>query len=369
MVNSGGYMELQGYDYAAKPLVLVGGDMGFIQLLQDGFLAVGYDTVPEFGLLVNPPLLTIMFDTTEAARECFAHFIRWGGASGDGDAVRISFVELDDGGYGMCTSQDMEKLLNRVVPEMYRDEVEPRIMVVGHLKTFPQMSEGYLWFKSRVETSPFVLAPSSRETPPMREFAIRKREVNFYHERDLSEHSVEASLIRNRNATEEVMRSRTIPPEIRFGAKSFSERRRSQLRRFFPVTLERLSFNKPFSRLKEQLISEGFREWQIVQAACNIALRCRASELFASNNSDEEGASSGEQSRSPALNILGHLLNNPEDINVPFPSEDQLSAAPVREQIYADAYELLRYFTDSNQAEVQPVDLQSELAKHNLLDE
>lgn len=153
-------MELPGYDYSTKPLVLVGGDIQFIQLLQDGFLAVGYGVVPEFGLLINAPALWIMFDTTEAARKCFTHFIRWNGASGDGDAVRISFVEFDDGGYGMCTSQDIEKLLNRVVPEMYRDEVEPRIMVVGHLKTFPQRSEGYLWFKSRVETSPFVFAPA-----------------------------------------------------------------------------------------------------------------------------------------------------------------------------------------------------------------
>jgi hypothetical protein len=188
----GGYMELQGYDYAAKPSLLVVGDIRVIQLLQDSFLAVAYGTEPVFGLLINAPALWLLFDKTEAARECFEHFISWSGGSGDGDAVRISFVEFDDGGYGMCTSQDVERLLNKAVPEMYRDEVEPIAMATVHLKTFPQRSEGYHWFKERVETSPFVFAPATRETPPMLDLAMRKRQVNFYtdttYQRNLSKH-------------------------------------------------------------------------------------------------------------------------------------------------------------------------------------
>jgi hypothetical protein len=362
-------MELQGYDYAAKPRVLVGGDIRVIQLLRDSFLAVGYGIEPEFGLLINAPALWLMFDKTETARECFEHFTRWSGASSDGDAVRISFVEFDDGGYGMCTSQDVERLLSRTVPDVYRDEVEPIIMVPVHLKTFPQRSDGYYWFKSRVETSPFVFAPASKETPPMQDLAMRKRQVNFYTEHDMPEQSVEASLIRNRNATEGGIQSRAIPPEIRFGKKSFGERRQSQLRRFFPVTIERLGFHNPFQQVKAQLVGEGFREWQVIQAACNIAFRHRMPELFANNKSAEESAAQKEQSGPPALNILGYLLDNPEDINILLPPEEQLSAELLREQIYADAHELLRYFTESKQVDVQPTDLQGELAKHNLLDE
>src|SRR5215216_2911664 len=98
-------MVTSGYDYGTKPIVVVIGDTEFPDLLIRGdFAAVGYDLVEHFGLLVNAPRLTMVFRDVALARECFLRFKEWGGASEDGDAVRISFVDLEDGGYAMCTS-------------------------------------------------------------------------------------------------------------------------------------------------------------------------------------------------------------------------------------------------------------------------
>jgi hypothetical protein len=160
-----------GYDYGTKPIVLVPGDTEFIDLLNRGFLAIGYGVVPEFGLLVDAPLLLMGFKNETIARQCFSHFVEWSGEDSDGDAVRISFVEFNNGEFGMCVSQDIERLLKRSIPEIYRKEVEPRIMVVGHLKTFPHQSDGYRWFKSGAMTSPFVLAPQSVNGEPIQEIA------------------------------------------------------------------------------------------------------------------------------------------------------------------------------------------------------
>jgi hypothetical protein len=108
-------MNSLGYDYATKPIVLVAGDIQFIELLQSGFVALAYTVAPEFGLLADAPVLAMVFETTEKARKCFEHFIDWNESSGKGDAVRLSFVELEDGGYALCTSQDIKRLADRVL--------------------------------------------------------------------------------------------------------------------------------------------------------------------------------------------------------------------------------------------------------------
>lgn len=360
-------MRIEGYDYAIRPIILILGDTKFVELLNQGFLALGYGTIPEFGLLVNAPCLTMMFETDDIATECFRHFLSWKGDSNDADALQISFVEFEDGGYGMCSSQNIDRLIERMIPELYRKEIEPRIMTVGHLKSFPQISEGYLWFKSNVESSPFVIVPASKQFPPNPNLAIYKREINFYKEKELPEHSVEAPLVRNRHRTDEGLLSREIPSEIRFGGERFIERRWKQLKRFFPVTLERLGFNQNFTKIKTQLLTEGYREWQIIQAACNISLKNYAPELFVINNTISEEESE-EKNNTPATKILKYILNNSENIYLPFPSEDKLSLENLREQINADSLELLSYFKESRELYIEPNNIQVELQKHQLLD-
>ena len=353
-----------GYDYGTKPIVLLPGDTEFLDLLNRGFLALGYGIVPEFGLLVDTPLLLMGFKNGTIARECFSHFMEWSGDTGDGDAVRISFVEFNDGEFGMCVSQDMERLLKRSISETYREEVEPRIMVVGHLKMFPHQSDSYKWFKSAAMSSPFVLAPQPVTGEPIKELALRKREINFYREDEIPEHTVENSLVRHRNVEEEKHVRREIPREFRFSTIGIYERREVQLSRFFPVTLERLSFDKEFIQIKQQLIGEGFRDWQVTQAGCNLALQYLAPELFENDSEESDPIRRGVVAQS----VLAFLIDNHQTLSLASVPADIFSVISMKEQIYADSSALLRYVLDSEIEIEDPNSLQEELIQHELLD-
>jgi len=358
-------MSILGFDYGTKPIVLIIGDTEFPGLLIRGnFAAVGYDVVEYFGLLVNAPRLTMVFQDVGTARECFLRFKEWGGPSEDGDAVRISFVELDEGGYAMCTSQDVDRLIKNRMPEWFRGEVETRAMAMGSIKTFPEVSDSYRWFKSVTETSPFILAPAGINTPPIRDLALRKREVHFYREGELPEHSIESSLVRHRNDLKESDTRREIPSELRANAADIRVRRGAQLSRFFPVTLERLSMSKDFADVKRQLMADGFREWQVVQAACNISLKQIAPELFISSPQ----LSNEEQGEPSAMRVLDFLLSGHEIVARMLPPAGHLSAEKLREQIQADAQELLQYVAGARIEKVEPSRLQAELADRGLLD-
>jgi len=353
-----------GYDYGTKPKVIVVSDIEFLDLLKRGdFTAVGYSKVPQFGLLVNAPLLVIIFNDREAGRECFTHFKGWSDASGDGDAVGTGFIEFENGDYGLCIYPENKHLIERSIPEIHRSEVEPIIMVVGYLKVLQQRSGYYDWFKSAVKTSPFVLAPGTMEGGPMLDLAIRKQEVRFYYENDIPENTMEAALMRSRKADGEGELRRPIPPEMMPSAQDIYERRMSQLRRFFPVTLECLRFNSHFIRVQKRLIEEGYREWQILQAVCNMALKSRTPQLF-----DTSKVSSGNSQESEAkMKILDYLLTNFEDISETFPSLGRFSSAKLRKQIEADEYDLLQYVAAPDVPKIPTNEIRSELTRYGLV--
>ncbi|MGA9099257.1 MAG: hypothetical protein WB392_10030, partial [Methanotrichaceae archaeon] len=156
-------IKVFGYDYGTKPQVAVIADIEFPEILRSSFIALAYDQVPQFGALVNSPLLTMVFKDDDGAQKCFTHFNSWCNSSGDGDIVGIGFIEFDSGEYGMCIYQEFDHVIKQCIPELLRSEVEPTLMSVGHLKMFPVQSEGYQWFKTLAEKEKFVLAPGTSE--------------------------------------------------------------------------------------------------------------------------------------------------------------------------------------------------------------
>ena len=229
---------------------------------------------------------------------------------------------------------------------------------------FPHQSEAYRWFKSEAVSSPFVIAPQSVNGEPIKELALRKRKINFYREDEVPEHTIENSLVSNRNAKEEKHVSQAIPREFRFSTRGMHERRRVQLSRSFPVTLERLRFSTEFMQTKQQLISKGFRDWQIIQAGCNVALRHLAPKLF-----EHEGDGSDSIQRGMvAQNVLAFLIGTHQTLSLALVPADKFSMEGLREQIFADSLALLRYVLESNAEVKDPNSIQEGLAKHDLLD-
>jgi hypothetical protein len=340
---------------------MVLGDMEFSSLLDHSLLAIGYAVESQFGAMVDAPMLVLIFENESAGRACFARFHGWCEGSERGDAVALGFVEMNEDEYVMCIYPDRERLVQRVLPEIHRSEVDPLVFMVGHIKTLPRQSGGYDWFKRVAGRSPFVVAPATPDGSVMTDAAFSKTEVGFYREDDLPEDSMEFDLTRLRRGEEGAHGPK--PPEAAAPGE-INERRRAQLSRFFPVTLERLSFDTDFGRKLNQFMSEGYREWQVLQAGCNLALKSYAPELFSSGD-EESGDSSEEPNR---VDILDYLLEQSEDAMSTFPPTGEMTASALREQITADGRELLSYVAGPDApADMTTVDLQAELASRGLL--
>lgn len=352
-----------GYDYGTKPKVMVVADIEFPEILRTSFMALGYGQVPQFGDLSNVPLLMMLFKDLESGDKCFSHFNAWCNASGDGDAIGIGFVEFDGGGYGMCIYPEQEQLFQRGISEVHRPEVDPLIMNVGHLKMFKEKSEGYHWFKSIINIGNFILAPGTSEYGLMLDHGIIKRKVHFYSEKDIPENTMENLLVKLRESKGKLGPQMHSPSELIPTAKEIHERRCFQLRRFFPVTIERLRLNQEFQGIKKGLLEEGYKEWQIFQAACNICLNHRASALFTSDDNPSEL----QQMESTSIRIIDYLLANIEDLSLSLPPLEKLSVEIMRRQINADSLELIKYFTAAEVPKREMKEIQNDLINLGLL--
>lgn len=356
--------KVQGFDYGTKPTVAVIGDIGFPELLRRGLAGLGYSLLPQHGLLVNPPLLVMIFEDADTARECFTRFRGWCQDAPDGDAVGTTFIEYDSGEYGFCVYQEPRLLVQRLVPEPERSEFEQLMMVTAHLKLFPSQSPHYSWFKSAVRDRMFVLAPGTKDGELILDLALRKGQVHFYAQDQIPEESIASTFARLEGEAGPPL-PRPVSSEMKLRPRNIAERRRAQLSRFFPVTLERLAFQPSFDELKSQLKAEGYREWQVVQAACNVLLRRRKPELFRTVGTPASGQ------LEPQPSPLEYLLHNSEDLSAPKPAEGALSASALRRQIHADMRHLLGYVgaTDFLKTRHSRKQLQMELERRELLAE
>ena len=112
-------------------------------------------------------------------------------------------------------------------------------------------------------------------------------------------------------------------------------------------------------------MGEGYREWQVIQAACNIALKYIAPELFV----NDPDALEQSQSQPSTVRVLEFLLGGHETVARVLPPLDLLSVDRLREQIHADANELLQYVTGAEIETIGPDELQAELFSKGLLEE
>jgi hypothetical protein len=354
--------EQGGIDYGVKPRVLLVADMELIGWLTEGFLGLGY-TPLECVTGSDVCGIGFLFSSEDIARCCFTRFRGWMVASSDPEALRLTCVELSDGGYGLCVLQGLEQLKARCLHPDGADDVEPLVVGSCFLKEFPERSHGFQWLKANVGEGSVVIFPAVREGP-LTDLTIEIPPPRFYSECEVPAGSMEANMLRTRQAAGSGagrgLVADAIPDPVPPEPDTIARHRAVQLSRFFPVSLERLKMNPAFGTLEEGLRSEGFRTWQVLQACCTLSLAARTPELFKLQESqmDEE--------QDVHCRVLEHLWSTPEDaltithIALPEPSQ-------VRRQIEADSRALLRYF-DEDAASIRAEDLQGELLERGLLD-
>jgi hypothetical protein len=316
--------------------------------------ALGYGVLPSFGLLIKPPVLYYLFDDESSARECFTIFKRWVDHSNDGDAVSLTFIEFDDGAYALVTAPDLDRLIDRTLPSSIQEEFETLAITATKMLEVPKQSDHYRWFKAAVTTSPFVVAPAAVKSGPLLTLAFRKREISFWRASEVPEgHPAYRYAQRRGRAEKEFKRhGPPVPPS----AEVFLQRER-QLKRFFPVTLERLRFNRGFVDIQRSLERRGFQLWQIRQAACNLTLKHRRPELY----SDGEG----ENGSGPAA-IVMHLLYHEETIDEEALPAVELNPEALRTQIIADGLVLLQHLEPKTQGNLSQKAIQGRLQRMGL---
>ena len=343
-----------GCDFGVRPRYAILTDVTFVNHLK-AHQALGYGVLPSFGLLINPPVLSYLFDDEGSARECFTIFKRWVDHSNDGDAVSLTVIEFDDGAYGLITAPDLDRLIDRTLPSSIREEFEPLAITAHRMLEVPRQSDGYRWFKAAVTTSPFVVAPAAVESGPLLTLAFRKREISFFRASEVPEGHPAYVYAQRRGRAEKVFKRHgpPMPPS----AEVFLQREH-QLKRFFPVTLERLRFNKRFVDVQKSLERRGFQTWQVRQAACNLTLKHRRPELY----SDGEG----ENGSGPAA-IVMHLLHHEETIDEMALPIVELDAEALRAQIIADGLALLQHLEPKTQDNLSQKAIQGRLQRMGLL--
>ena len=294
--------------------------------------AMGYSELPHWGLLHKPPALYYMFLDSDSARRCFEIFQSWiSASSGDGDAVEITFLEFEDGSYGVITGPEVHRLIKRAIPAHLLHEVDPIALVQQKMIHIPRQSDWYRWFKGAASSSPFVVMPATRDDGPIEDLAFRKREVAFFRASEVPPHHPAIPFARgNREA-----RSAHPPPTLK--PQEIVERRGRQLERFFPVTLERLRTNPHFRGVQDALRADGLSACEVRQAACNLTLWHRHPDLL---RSDEEAGGG------PGPSVLEFLLRHHETVEAqPLPG-NMLSVEAITRQVLADRRYLLAYVSD-----------------------
>lgn len=343
-----------GCEFGVRPRYAILADAAFVDHLkaQQG---LGYGVLPSFGLLIKPPILCYLFGNENSARECFTIFKRWVDYSHDGDAVSLTFIEFDDGAYGLITGPDVRRLIDHALPSSIQEEFEPLAITANKMLEVPEQSADYRWFKAAVTTSPFVVAPAAVKSGPLMNLAFRKREATFLRASEVPEgHPAYVYAQRRARAQKEFKRQNPpVPPS----AEVFLQRER-QLKRFFPVTLERLRFNKQFMDVQRSLERRGFHAWQIRQAACNLTLKKRKPRLY--SIAEQENASG------PAA-IVTHLLEHEETIDEEALPSAELHEEALRAQIIADGLALLRHLDPKIPENLSPKATRGRLQKMGML--
>jgi len=142
-----------GFDYGIKPNILVMSDVEFPNLIHEGKVrAVAYGRLPYYELLNEPMFVSLVFEDDEKGEECFKHFKEWINNSNNSEAVSLSFIELNNGGYTVCVYPDYALLIDRCIPHELQKKVHPIIFTpISFPITVERVSQQFIDFQSEID--------------------------------------------------------------------------------------------------------------------------------------------------------------------------------------------------------------------------
>jgi len=329
-----------GFDYGTRARVVVVGDIDFDDLLRRGLIGLTYEMKASAGLLADVPALILLFQDAETAHGCFDLFRQWIQAFGTCEALVIRFTHHTDGELTFSVSENTRLLLETVAPPpAVKSEIETEAVLAVYSMSFREQSSGYQAFTTAASRSPFLVVPATLAHGPMWDLAVHKSQFELAFDCENKSASSVAQPVRRAG------RWRIEDSEI-------TPRRRTQLRRFYPVTFEQLRHDQSAKHLSDELSNRGYRHWQVEQALCNLRLINRlTAEGYRLPRHAAELITAAAQTHERADLFTQPLTT---DIGV------------VEAQVEADARQLIDYVVDNRLDE--QVNAQEFLSSRGLLD-
>ncbi len=306
------------------------------------------------------PSLSLVADRPDPLRKAFSIFSAWS-EQADGDAVELTVVLKESGGYLLGISAEYDRLARRCVG-FDRSTVSPLAVVpmwchrintthqfLTQFRAYSQKPVAPFLFGGVVRSGLLTGAAASR--PPVTPISgltpILKFEIDILHESAVHPGSVGDSLLRTASSRTPAAEYTPSPPSKRSLMDIGSERARV-LHTHFPVTLERLRRSGAIHQLLAAIDHDvSVAPWQMEQAWCNLAL---------SSHSRWGVHYSRLQTQTAMHKIVQAVSTRYESADGR--SVDAFTIDEVRTQVLADGRALLRYLN-------QPIDVTlSELQTH-----
>jgi hypothetical protein len=363
----------QGFDFGVEIRGMLIADMSFIDLLKQAeIIACAYGTAPETSLETPLPQISLVGFNGEPLAKAFAEFGRWA-SSGDGDAIELTFIFLQDGGYLLLIERERTRAIWSLEGT---NRIFSNILFGGtYIKKFDTRGPHLAQFRSHKERlliSPFLfgavsIAKKNSDIPTLQDIQpiatvvpLLKFEAKFLDEHAINADSPYHPLLKLTKESAPSKNKRGLasplpPPSIQRPVDFFRHRSKI-IDRHFPVTVERIRANK-YPALIGAIRERGIRDWQFEQAVCNLFLSeslCQGTRFYPTVPS--EGFE----------RIIAHAIHEREERS-DTPEIDTLPLEDIVTQVTLDGVALLQAYGDKT----SPSDLerlQRKLAELNLLE-
>ena len=247
-------------------------------------VAVAYGSGWSEALRADIPSMSLVARRAEPLREAFKIFAAWSDAA-DGDAVELTVVLKESGGFLLGISPEYGRLARRCVG-FDRTTVSPLAFAPVWCHSIKTAHRNLIQLRSYAQKpiAPFLFggvtlsgllthsdpdAPEVAAVPGLS--SVLKFEITFADETDVEPGEMGEVLLRTASPAHRSSETRSSPPTRRTIVDIGTERARV-LRTHFPVTLERLHRSGRLQYLRTIAPDADVGLWQLEQAYCNLVL-------------------------------------------------------------------------------------------------
>lgn len=327
-----------GYEYGIKPYLVLLSDINFSEYFVE---AKCLGLLYMFGIDENnnqiPVQMAFIFQNEKPAERFLNCLMNWiEHSNNDGDAVSIEFIENNKGGYTVAIFPEMNRFMDRCVPEHLKDRISPIMMVQTQFKEIISVSPSYFAFKANHKKAEkiaigYVIGTPNKIEKQSEKYFI-KTEFNFFEKGKFPQNSsaeIYDCIPKNKTLDKQ---NRLKPPKETI--EEIKIRRIEEIKTFFPITYNKLNNQDWLSNILQEL-NVKFEQDTIIQAICNLILFERLKQ--------EKNLSTDFTKQGYPINILEYLLSTFESFTSYFPADDFFTMENIENQIKNDQHELSDY--------------------------